>query len=194
MRYLVKFLMPVLLLITLPASAADITSLAQCATKVFKEINRTQKWTGQAPAGCPAQVAVEKRADGIFITVWAVEPAADGWVRTAFSAAAGYAEIADKKALAKAASDIMARAGRLGRCLDSIKTVNDPRECRSRATKSYLAGEVTGTENDRIIRLDDNGRHTVVQYSFGDTSATPTPPADLYESTPLPPMIIDLHR
>ena len=168
--------------------------MAQCAAKVFKEISLTQKWSGKSPTGCPVKVAVEKRTDGLFVTVWAVESGDSGWVRTAFSVGAGYHEVADKKILTKAGGDIVARARRLGRCLDSIRTVNDPGECRSRATKSYIAGEEMGTENDRLIWLDDNGRHTVVQYSFGDTSATPDPPADLYESPPLPPMIIDLHR
>ena len=192
MRYLYQLLIPVLLLTTTPAAATDITSLAKCTTGVFKEIGRTRQWTGKAPAGCSAQVAVEKRPDGVFITAWAMESAGDGWVRTAFSAAAGYDEMADRRMLAKATSDIMVRAGRLSRCLSSIRTANDPGECRSRATKSYLVDETTGTENDRLLWLDDNGRHTVVQHTYGDAKATPAPPVDLYESIPLPPMIIEL--
>ncbi len=194
MRYGAQLIIPVLLLATFPAAAADMTGLAECTTKVFTEINRTQKWSGKAPTGCPARVAVEKRSGGIFVIAWGVRPTDGGWVRTAFSAGMGYAEVADKKELARANRDIMARAGRIGRCLDSIMSVNDPLECRDQATRSYLAGEETGTEDKRLIWLDDNGRHTVAEYSYGTTTATPTPPADLFGGQSLPPgMIIDLH-
>jgi hypothetical protein len=88
----------------------------------------------------------------------------------------------------------MARAKRLERCLDSINTVNDPLECRDRATKSYSADEESGVENDRIVWLDDDGRHTVVGYAYGNTTSTPSPPADLLNGQQLPPgTIIDLH-
>jgi hypothetical protein len=194
MKYGIHLIIPVILLATLPASAADMTGLAACTTKVFTEINRTQKWSGKAPAGCAAKVAVEKRPSGIFIIAWGVQPTDGGWIRTAFSAGMGYAEIAVKKELARANNDIMARAGRIEHCLNSIISVNDPLECRDRATKSYLVGEETGTENKRLIWLDDNGRHTVAEYSFGTTTATPTPPADLLSGQSLPPgMTIDLH-
>jgi hypothetical protein len=194
MRYITRLFIMALLSISFPASAADITSLAGCATRVFDEINRTHKWSGKTPAGCSAEVAVEQHPDGVFVTTWVVENAGDGWVRTAFSAAMGYDELARKKDLAKADRDIMARAGRLGRCLESIIKVNDPLECRDYSTKSYLVGEETGTENERLIRLDDNGRYAVAEYSYGDTEATPDPPADLFSSPPLPPgTILDLH-
>lgn len=195
MRYLIQLYLPMLLLIALPAAGAEITSLAECTTKMFDEINRTRKWSGKAPAGCTAMVAAEKRPEGVFVTAWAIETAGGGWIRTAFSSAAGYAELADGKTLADANRDIMARAKRLGRCLDSIKAVNDPQECRVHATKSYRVDEVTGIEKSRLIWLDDNGRHAVVEYTFGDTDATPTPPADLFEENPLPPgVIINLYR
>ena len=194
MRYGIQLIIPVLLLASFPASAADMIGLAECTTKVFMEINRTQKWSGKAPAGCKARVAVEKRPSGVFVIAWVVQPTDGGWVRTAFSAGMGYAEVAVKNALTRANRDILTRAGRIERCLNSIITVNDPLECRDRATKSYLAGEETGTENNRLIWLDDNGRHAVAEYSYGTTTATPTPPADLLSGQPLPPgMTIDLH-
>lgn len=192
-----KYIMMIIAAIPLaavPASAADITGLAECATKVFTDISRTRQWSGRAPGGCGPGIAVENRADGIFVTAWTNERADNGWVRTAFSAAMGYTEIARKKGLAAANHDILARARRIGRCLDSINRVNDPLECRDRATNSHLVGEESGSESKRFIWLDDNGRHTVAEYSFGSTAATPTPPTDLFEGQPLPPgMIIDLH-
>ena len=195
MRYVVPLILQVLVLVSTPAAAVEVTNLAECATKVFDEINSTRKWSGKPPAGCAAEVAVEKRTDGVFVTAWATEPAAGGWVRIAFSAAAGFTELAAKKELVKANRDVMARAGRLERCLFSIKTFNDPQECRSRATKSYLVGEETGTEDDRFIWLDDSGRYTVVEFAFGDTEETPTPPADLFEGNPIPPGVnIELYR
>lgn len=194
MRSMIWLIIPAILLTTIQARAAEITALAACANKVFTEINRTQKWSGKAPAGCGARVVVEKRPTGVFVTVWATEAAEGGWVRTAFSAGMGYAEIARKKDLAEARQDIMTRAGHLGRCLESINTVNDPLDCRDSATKSYLAGEESGIENKRLIWLDDNGRHTVAEFAYGDTEATPTPPADLMGGQPLlPGMIINLH-
>lgn len=195
MHYLIPLLIQVLLLVATQAAAVEVTSLAKCTTRVFDEINSTHKWSGKSPAGCTAEVAVEKRTAGVFVTAWATEPAAGGWVRIAFSAAANYAELAAKKELAKVNHDVMARAERLDNCLYSIKTINDPRECRSQATRSYLVGEETGTEDDRLIWLNDNGRYTVVEYAFGDTEETPTPPADLFEGNPLPPGVtIELYR
>ena len=194
MRYCSIYIVPMLLSLALPVFAADIAGLAECTTKVFNEINKTHKWSGKPPAGCSARVRVEKRPAGAFVTAWAFETVAGGWVRTAFSAAMDYPEIAGKKALATAISDIMTRARHLGRCLESINTVNDPLDCRYHANKSYLVGEETGTEMERLVWLDDQGRHTVVEYSFGDTSATPSPPVDLFGGEPLPPgLIIDLH-
>jgi hypothetical protein len=182
------------LFVSTQALAADVSLLAGCTNKVFDEINRTRKWSGKAPAACPATIVVEKRTDGVLVTAWATRSAEGGWVRTAFSGAMGYGEIARKKELAKAGRDIMARAKRLERCLESINTANDPLECRDRATKSYSAGEESGVENDRIVWLDDDGRHTVVEYAFGNTDATPSSPADLFNGQQLPPgTIIDLH-
>lgn len=194
MRSMIRFIVTLLLLAPLPTFAAEIDTLAGCAVRVFTEINRTQRWSGKAPAGCPPGIAVERRPAGVFVTAWFIEKADGGWVRTAFSVAMGYPEIAAKQGVVKAKADILARAGRIGRCLDSINNVNDPLECRDRATKSYLVGEQSGSENRRLVWLDDNGRHAVVEQSFGTTSATPTPPADLFGGQPLlPGMIIDLH-
>jgi hypothetical protein len=194
MCFRMLLLVLIMLFAGFPAAAQDVAGLADCTVKVFTEINRTHKWSGKAPGGCKARIAVEKRTDGVFVTAWAIENAGEGWVRTAFSGAMGYTEIADKKELTRAGRDIMARARHLGRCLDSINSVNDPLDCLDRATKSYLAGEESGIENDRLIWLDDNGRHTVVEFVYGNTSATPSPPADLFSGQPLPPnMIIDLH-
>ncbi len=194
MRHPALLLALVFLPIGTPALAADIDLLADCTTRVFTEINRTHKWSGKSPDNCPASVAVEKRTDGVLVTAWIIRNVEGGWIRTAFTGAMGYAEIARKKELAKASRDIKQRAGHLGRCLDSINSVNDPLDCRDRATKSYSAGEETGIENDRVVWLDDNGRHAVVEYAFGNTSSTPGPPADLFRGQPLPPgLIIDLH-
>jgi hypothetical protein len=194
MRYTALLLVLAPMLAGTAALAADIPLLAGCTNKVFNEIHRTHKWSGKAPAACPATIAVEKRADGVLVTAWATRSVEGGWVRTAFSGAMGYGELASKKEVAKAGRDIMARARRLERCLDSINTVNDPLECRDRATKSYVAGEESGVENDRIVWLDDDGRHAVVGYAFGNTTATPSPPADLLNGQQLTPgMIIDLH-
>jgi len=193
MRYPIFLLALGLMLVGTGAVAADISVLAGCTTKVFDEIRRTRKWSGKAPPACPASIVVEKRADGVVVTAWLTRNADGGWVKTAFSSAMGYGEIARKKELAKAGRDIMARSKRLERCLDSINTVNDPLDCRDRATRSYVAGEESGEENDRIVWLDDNGRHAVVAYSFGNTTPTPGPPADLMNGQQLPPgMIIDL--
>lgn len=194
MRYIQLFLIGAVLCSALPARGQDIPGLALCTTKVFQEINQTKKWSGKPPLGCPTTVNVEKRASGVFVTAWSVDRGEGGWVRTSFSAAMNYAEIAGKASLGKAGKEIKARAVRLQRCLDSINSVNDPLECRDRAVKSYIAGESTGIENKRLVWLDDNGRHTVVEYAFGTTTATPTPPADLLNGeNVLPGMIIDLH-
>lgn len=194
MGHIISLIIAVLLFTTIPAAAEDITGLADCVGKVFSEINRTQKWSGKTPVGCTSRIMVEKHASGIFVVAWSTETTDGGWVRTALSAGMGYGELAAKQELAGARRDIMARAKRIGRCLESIITVNDPLECRDRAIKSYGAGEETGTENTRLIWLDDTGRHIVAEYAFGTTTATPSPPADLFGGQPLPPgMIINLH-
>jgi hypothetical protein len=175
------------------AHGQEVVGLADCATKIFKTINRTGKWSGKPPANCPEKAYVEKRPRGIFVTTWSIEEAEGGWVRTAFTCAMGYGEIAAKKALAQASRDIRARAAHLERCLNSITRVNDPLDCRDHAVKSYLVDEASGVETKRLVWLDDNGRHTVVEYAFGSTSATPTAPVDLFSGQQLPPgTVIDL--
>jgi hypothetical protein len=194
MRFLISLFMPILFLIGQTASAADISTLAECTVKVFSEINRTHKWSGKAPAGCPAGVVVEQRQDGAFTSAWVTEGGRGGWARTVFTAAMGYAEIADKNDVVKVGKEIRSRAGRLGRCLDSLIAVKDPLECRYHADKSYLVGDETGIRHEWLIWLDDNGRHTVIEYSFGNTELTPTPPADLPGGQPLLfNMIPDIH-
>ncbi|QEM69988.1 hypothetical protein FO488_18700 [Geobacter sp. FeAm09] len=193
MRYPASLLALLLMLAAVPAHGGDVALLATCTTKVFGEINRTQKWSGKPPAKCPASITVEKRTDGVLVTAWVIRSVEGGWIRTAFSGAMGYGEIAGKKELARAGRDIVARAKHLERCLDSINATNDPLDCRDRATKSYTAGEESGVENDRIVWLDDNGRHAVLEYAFGNTSSTPSPPADLFNGQPLPPgVVLDL--
>ncbi len=177
-------------LTTLPAFANDVTDMAECTLKVFTEISKTRKWSGKPPKGCQAAVAIEKRQDGVFVTAWKIRQGDNGWVRTSLTVAMGYAEIARKKDLEKAGRDITKRAAKLDRCLDSINTSNDPLNCRDRAVKSYLAGETSGTENQRLIWLDDNGRHVVAEYSSGNTSVTPTPPTELFSGEMLPPNLI----
>jgi len=194
MRYVILLVIVALQLVGSVAYCQEVTKLAVCATKIFKEINRTGKWSGKPPANCPVKAVVEKRPDGIFVTTWTVEEAEGGWVRTAFTGAMDFGEIAKGKALAQAGKDITARAKHLERCLNSITTVNDPLDCRDYATKSYVVDEESGTETKRLIWLDDNGRHTVAEYAFGTTSATPTLPVDLFSGQQLPPgTIIDLH-
>ena len=136
MGYLVATMLALPLLLPLPVRAADVTSLAGCTPKVFKEINRTSSWSGKAPAGCTTRIAVQKRADGAFVSATITRQSNSGWVRTTFSAAMGYAEIAKAKALALAAKDIQTRAAHLERCLDSLITSNDPLDCRYRSTRS----------------------------------------------------------
>jgi len=192
-RYSVLLLIVALQLVGSVAYGQEITRLADCVTNIFKEINRTGKWSGKPPASCRVQATVEKRSNGIFVTTWSVEEAEGGWVRTAFTGAMGYREIARGKTLSQAGRDIAARARHLERCLNSITTVNDPLDCRDHATKSYVVDEESGTETKRLVWLDDNGRHTVVEYAFGTTSATPTLPVDLFSGQQLPPgTIIDL--
>jgi hypothetical protein len=183
-----------LLLAARPAAAGEVRDLAGCTTRLFQEIGKNGKWTGKLPAGC-SQATIEERPDGLFITAWLIEPVEGGWTRTSFSGAMGLAELASKQGRAAASRDIAARAGRLEQCLDSIVTVNDPLECRDRAVKTYQAGETSGTETTRLIWLDDNGRHAVVEYAFGTASATPAPPTELFSGTPVPPgVIVDLRR
>lgn len=169
-----------------PAHASDVEELAACTVKIFKEINGTRNWSGKTPAGCPSTVAVEKRPEGVFVTIWKIEQVNGGWVNTAFSTAQGYWEVARKNDLAKANRDIMARARRLAGCLDSVIARNDPLKCGLRWSKSYHAGETTGTDIEKIIWLKDDGRHAVIEFSYGDSVTEPSEPADIIETSPLP--------
>lgn len=192
-----RIVLLLLALFPLSASAAGVSGLADCTIKVFDEIHRTGAWSGKAPAGCPAGIRVEKRADGAFVTAWSRAGGSGGWERTAFSTAVGFGELARAPLLTAAGRDIRSRARHLERCLDSLLTVNDPLDCRYKAEKSYLVGEETGTMQDRLVWLDDDGRHAVVLYTSGDTEPTPDPPAELFSGQPLPPgipLILDLRR
>lgn len=182
-------MIPVVLLFVFGSTlvhASDVSGLAACTIKIFKEINGTRKWSGKSPSGCPSTVAVEKRQEGVFVTIWKIDRMNSGWISTAFSTAEGYREVASKKDLAKANRDIMSRAMRLAKCLDSVIATNDPLECGQRWDKSYHAGETTGTEINRIIWLKDDGRHAVVEFSYGDSATEPSEPADIIETSPLP--------
>jgi hypothetical protein len=194
MRYLFRLAMLLVLTTALPVHGVEVRPLADCSVKVFRDINRSHVWSGKPPDGCSAQIYVEKRPNGIFVTAWNSGRSESGWVRVSFSAAMGLFEVADKKALGRAGRDIAVRAGRIERCLDSIIRVNDPLECRDYATKSYSAGEETGVEYKRSVWLDDDGRHSVVEYAYGDTRAAVGPPADLFSGSALPPgMNLNLH-
>ena len=187
MRYLFWLTILFVHAVCIPARAVELQPLADCSIKVFREINRSHVWSGKPPKGCAAEVYVEKRPNGIFVTTWNSGSSESGWVRVSLSAAMGFFEVADRKTLEKAGRDISARAARIGRCLDSIIRVNDPLECRDYATKTYSAGEETGVEYKRNVWLDDDGRHSVVEYAYGDTRAAVIPPADLFGGPALPP-------
>lgn len=184
MRYFILLIS----LLSLPhAHASELAPLADCASSVFNEINRTKAWTGKAPAGCIAKVSVEKRTDGALVTTWLTERTDRGWMRTAYVVLMGYGEIADGNALSRGNRDVKERAVRLGRCLDSLIAVNDPLYCRYKATKEYYADEKMGTERRWLIWLDDNGRQSAVEFVLGNTTLTPAPPADIFEGEQLPP-------
>lgn len=187
MRYLAWLSMLFVLASSIPARAQEIRPLADCALKVFSGISRNHAWTGKKPDGCLAEVHVDKRAEGVFVTVWNSGASADGWSRLSLSVAMGFFEVADRKSHKEAGRDILDRSARIGSCLDSILRVNDPLECRDYATKTYSAGEELGIEHKRSIWLDDGGRHVVVEYAHGDTRASVTAPADLFGGQLLPP-------
>jgi hypothetical protein len=170
-----------------PVPAFELFPLADCSIKVFRNIHRSHVWSGKPPDGCMAEIYVEKRPAGIFVTTWNSGSSGYGWERVSLSVAMGFNEVADRKLLEKAGHDITARAARIERCLNEIIRVNDPLECRDHATKSYLSGEVTGIEHDRQIWLDDNGRHSVVDYAYGDSVVSVSPPTDLFSGPALPP-------
>ncbi len=195
MRYRILVLLTALLALGTSAHGQDVSWLAECGLKTFREINRTGKWSGKQSPDCRVNTSVERRSSGVFVTTWVVADAGEGWVRTAFIAAMDQREITGKSSLARAGRDIRQRARHLQRCLDSINSVNDPLDCRDYATKSYVVDEESGTESRRLVWLNDDGRHTVVEYAFGTSSATPTPPVDLFSGYYLPPNItIDLHQ
>jgi len=174
--------------------ANDVTPLADCTRQVFREIKKNGSWSGQAPSQCNARIIVEKRPTGLFVTAWTNNMRGSGWERLVFSTAMAYEELTTVRRIKRAEKDIRARAIRLDRCLESIIKNNLPGECRDRATKSYQAGESSGIENRRLIWLDDDGRHAVVEHAYGNTSPTTAPPADLFSGERvLPGMIINLH-
>lgn len=189
MRYLIWMTSVIIFSMDMKAQAMDLRPLADCTVKVFRDINRNHSWSGKTPAGCSANMYVEKRPAGIFVTTWSSSNSQSGWVRLSLSSAMGFSEVADKKLVEKAGRDISARAARIGRCLDSIIRVNDPLECRDYAAKTYSVGEDLGVEFNRSIWLDDNGRHSVVEYAYGDASKADNPPTDLFGGPALPPGI-----
>jgi hypothetical protein len=194
MKFLFRMVMLFVLAAFIPAQAVELKPLADCSIHVFREINRSHAWSGKQPKGCNAEVYVEKRPEGIFVTAWISSSSERGWERVSLSAAMGFFEVADRKTLEKAGRDITARAARIERCLDSIIRVNDPLECRDYATKTFSAGEETGIEYKRSIWLDDNGRHSVVEYAYGDASVSVSPPAELFGGAALPPgMELNIH-
>lgn len=194
MRHLFWVAILFVLITFIPARAVEVKPLADCSIKVFREINRSHVWSGKPPKGCMAEIYVEKRPDGVFVTAWNSGSSERGWERVSLSAAMGFSEVADRKTLERACRDITARAVRIERCLDSIIRVNDPLECRDYATKTYSAGEETGVEYKRSLWLDDKGRHSVVEYAYGDSRAAVSPPAELFGGAALPPgMELNIH-
>ena len=194
MRYLFWLTTFYVLITCNPARALELLPLADCAVKVFNDIRRDRAWSGKSPDGCRGGIYVEQRASGIFVTAWNGGHSEQGWDRLSFSAAMGFSEIASGKLLKKAGRDIIARAVRIERCLNSIIRVNDPLECRDHAAKSYLAGEEMGVEFVRQIWLDDNGRHSVVEYAYGDRNTVVSPPADLFSGPALSPGVkLNIH-
>jgi hypothetical protein len=186
-----------LLVICLPsavASASDVDDLGICSTNVFSEIAKTQAWSGRTKGCIRDRVVVEQRDSGIFVTTWKLSGKSGNWEKLALSAAAGYRELIDKKLLAGVIRDVKSRARRLDTCLTSIKSSNDPGECRDSAQRVYSVGTTTGVDMERTIWLDDGGRHVVIGYSYGDSTVSDTVPADL-ENTPTLPagVLIDLH-
>lgn len=192
MRRLALFLITLCLLAAPPATAAELGALVSCATSVFSEIHKTHAWSGKAPADCPARVRVDKFTDGALVTAWSWNGPPGAGARTTYTVMMSYPELSAAKALATASRDVKARGRRLERCLNSLLTVNDPLECRYKATKEYSVGETTGTERRWLIWLDDEGRQSLVEYLVSDTIPTPDPPVDLYSGERLPPGT-DLH-
>lgn len=168
------------------ARAADIESLAACTTRVFSDIHTKQEWTGKAPSGCFAHVAVYRRAEGLSVSAWTMERSAEGSIKLSFTATETIAEIQDAKKLAAANRDILARGKKLARCLEGT----DPEEdsaCRVRGRRDVVVEEESGVRDYKEIRLGDNGRDMVVHYVVADTVSTPTLPAEVPDEEPLPP-------
>jgi hypothetical protein len=194
MRYLFWLATIGVLFMTVQAQAVELQPLATCTIKVFKEINRTSAWSGKRPEGCRADIYVEKRANGIFVTAWYRDTSEQGWTKVSLATAMGYLEVADKKYLEKGALDLTARTARIERCLNSIIQINDPLECRDSGTKTYSAGEETGIKYKRLVWLDDDGRHVVAEHAYGNTGTTVSQPADLFKELALPPGVnLDIH-
>ena len=173
-----------------PAAAATVDTLASCTAKVFSEIGRTHKWSGKPPAGCPSHLAVTKHEGGALVTFWTVTRAGDGWVQTSFSAAESYEELARPDSVSAANKDVLARGRRLSRCLQTQGTTHVPDECRMRGTRETLAEEESGVKDISQITLNDTDRYCAVEYVVGDTSATPSEPADIEAGNALPPGIL----
>jgi hypothetical protein len=181
-----------LLLPTSKTAGADLLPLADCSAKVFKEINLTKSWSGKPPEGCQAKIAVSKTSNGAQVTAWFTDVSKAEWVMTSLTVTMGYQELANSTEVAKGNKEIIARAQKLGDCLDSIVMRNDPAECRYRSSKEYYASGKIGTERHWEIWLDDDGRKSTVNYIIGDTEQIPYPPADLGPTESLPPGT-DLH-
>lgn len=187
MRYLFWLTVASIFFIGTPLQAMELKSLADCAVKVFGEINRTGVWSGKQPEGCLASLYVEKRPEGIFVTSWHSATSEQGWARISLLSAMDFSEVARRKELDKGVRDITARTARIERCFNSILQVNDPLECRDSGTKSYSAGEEIGIEYKRRVWLEDNGRTVVAEHAYGDVRTTVSPPADLFGGPSLPP-------
>jgi hypothetical protein len=192
MRVAFSLVVFVLLSTVQGALASDVEQLASCTTKVFNVIARTQKWTGKAPAGCDGRVSVRKEGDGVAVAVSRLIRENEGWERISFATSESFQEIARPKSLAAANRDIMARAKKLARCLDTLGTDKFPASCTSRGTKNLVVDEESGEIEVTELVLNDAGRPVMVQYQVGDTIATPTEPAEDPANNALP-QGMDLH-
>lgn len=179
MKYI--FLTLTVLFLALPASAANISDLANCSVKVITELSKNGIWSGVAPAECPTEIQVEKRREKLFITAWIVEHGKSGWMRTAFTCAMSKAELKSRSSVENAGIDIKARAGRLEQCLELSSRDNAAIKCLNYESEFYLTGKRGASEHKLMIWLDDNEHHTKAEIAYGDTSSTPTPPTDLFD-------------
>lgn len=186
MKHLPLTIVSLMLFVARPLWGADVEGLAACTTKVFSEMHRTKRWSGEAPAGCLAEVGAFRHVGGVRVAAWIKEKKGEGWVLISFSAVETMAEIADAKKLAAANRDIKDRAGRLKRCLNRADGGSHP-ECRDRGAREYLADDESGVRDLRRITLGDAGRDTELEYLVSDTVATPDLPAETPDDEPLPP-------